>query len=127
MHSPNFMLPLLVNLSIHYPKAGRTPAQLQILAEDWAEDLAGFSPDIVTQAVKQTRRECAFFPTVADIAERCGTMQRGREARAQALPETTMTLDEQRAMNSEWGAKIIANMRRHMDARTSARQPQQAP
>ena len=34
MHNPDFMLQLLVNLALHYPQAGRTPAQLQILAED---------------------------------------------------------------------------------------------
>ena len=56
MHNPDFTLQLLVNLALHYPQAGRTPAQLQILAEDWAEDLAEFSPETVERAVKQYRR-----------------------------------------------------------------------
>ena len=55
MHNPDFMLQLLVNLALHYPQAGRTPAQLQILAEDWAEDLAEFSPETVERAVKHYR------------------------------------------------------------------------
>ena len=57
MHNPDFMLQLLVNLALHYPQAGRTPAQLQILAEDWAEDLAEFSPETVERAVKQYRED----------------------------------------------------------------------
>ena len=55
MHNPDFMLQLLVNLALHYPQAGRTPAQLQILAEDWAEDLAEFSPGVVEKAVKMAQ------------------------------------------------------------------------
>ena len=76
MHNQDFTLQLLVNLALHYPQAGRTPAQLQILAEDWAEDLAEFSPETVERAVKQYRRECAYFPTVADIATNCGGEKR---------------------------------------------------
>ena len=87
------MLQLLVNLALHYPQAGRTPAQLQILAEDWAEDLAEFSPETVERAVKQYRRECAYFPTVADIWARCDELRRGEAARADALalPGRTLT------------------------------------
>ena len=51
MHNLDFMLQTLVNLALHYPQAGRTPAQLRILAEDWAEDLAAFPRDIVERAV----------------------------------------------------------------------------
>ena len=41
MHNLDFMLQTLVNLALHYPQAGRTPAQLRILAEDWAEESCG--------------------------------------------------------------------------------------
>ena len=85
MHNQDFTLQLLVNLALHYPQAGRTPAQLQILAEDWAEDLAEFSPETVERAVKQYRRECAYFPTVAYIWARCDELRRGEAARADAL------------------------------------------
>ena len=56
MHNLDFMLQTLVNLALHYPQAGRTPAQLRILAEDWAEDLAAFPRDIVEWALKAHRR-----------------------------------------------------------------------
>lgn len=81
MHNPDFTLQLLVNLALHYPQAGRTPAQLQILAEDWAEDLAEFSPETVERAVKQYRRNSAYFPTVADIWAHCDELPAGEKRR----------------------------------------------
>ena len=91
MHNPDFTLQLLVNLALHYPQAGRTPAQLQILAEDWAEDLAEFSPETVERAVKQYRRNSAYFPTVADIWAHCDELRRG-----EARPMHWHFLSEQR-------------------------------
>ena len=111
------MLQLLVNLALHYPQAGRTPAQLQILTEDWAEDLAEFSPETVERAVKQYRRECAYFPTVADIWARCDEAAR---ADALAPPGRTLTREEQRMLNGEWCAKILALWDK-MDARKQGR------
>ena len=97
---------------------GRTPAQLRILAEDWAEDLAAFPRDIVERAVKAHRRESPYFPTVADIWRRCGELRRGLEARREAeraLPGRTLTRDEQIALNTDWCAKILANLRGKME------------
>ena len=123
MHNPDFTLQLLVNLALHYPQAGRTPAQLQILAEDWAEDLAEFSPDVVERAVKRYRRESAYFPTVADIWARCDEFRQGAEAQADmlALPGQTRTQEEQIALNNEWCARIFANLCGKMDARKQGR------
>ncbi|MFR4119697.1 MAG: hypothetical protein ACLT2T_13320 [Bilophila wadsworthia] len=110
MHNLDFMLQTLVNLALHYPQAGRTPAQLRILAEDWAEDLAAFPRDIVERAVKAHRRESPYFPTVADIWRRCEELRRGLEARREAeraLPGRTLTRDEQIALNTDWCAKSL--------------------
>ena len=118
MHNLDFMLQTLVNLALHYPQAGRTPAQLRVLAEDWAEDLAAFPRDIVERAVKAHRRESPYFPTVADIWRRCGELRRGLEARREAeraLPGRTLTRDEQIALNTDWCAKILANLRGKME------------
>ena len=118
MHNLDFMLQTLVNLALHYPQAGRTPAQLRILAEDWAEDLAAFPRDIVERAVKAHRRESPYFPTVADIWRRCEALRRGLEARREAeraLPGRTLTRDEQNALNTDWCAKILANLRGKME------------
>ena len=95
---------------------------MQILAEDWAEDLAEFSPETVERAVKQYRRECAYFPTVADIWARCDELGRGEAARADALalPGRTLTREEQRMLNGEWCAKILALWDK-MDARKQGR------
>lgn len=123
MHNPDFMLQLLVNLALHYPQAGRTPAQLQILAEDWAEDLAEFSPGTVEKSVKRYRRESPYFPTVADIWARCDELRRGETALADALalPERTKTFDERCEEGADWCAKILANLRGNMDARKQGR------
>ena len=118
MHNLDFMLQTLVNLALHYPQAGRTPAQLRILAEDWAEDLVAFPRDIVERAVKAHRRESPYFPTVADIWRRCEELRRGLEARREAeraLPGRTLTRDEQIALNTDWCAKILANLRGKME------------
>ena len=117
------MLQLLVNLALHYPQAGRTPAQLQILAEDWAEDLAEFSPGTVEKAVKRYRRESPYFPTHVVVGGRCAELRRGETALADALalPGRTLTREEQRMLNGEWCAKILANLRCKMDARKQGR------
>ncbi len=96
---------------------------MQILAEDWAEDLAEFSPEMVEKAVKRYRRESAYFPTVADIRARCEELRRGEAARADtlALPGRTLTREEQVMLNSEWCAKILANLHDKMDARKQGR------
>ena len=96
MHNPDFTLQLLVNLALHYPQAGRTPAQLQILA---------------------------YFPTVADIWAHCDELRRGETAQADALalPERTKTFDERCEEGADWCAKILANLRGKMDARKQGR------
>lgn len=91
---------------------------MRILAEDWAEDLAAFPPEIVERAVKRYRRESPYFPTVADIWKRCEELRRGLEARReaeQALPGRTLTRDEQLALNTDWCARILANLRGKME------------
>ncbi|MBS5454395.1 inverted formin-2 [Bilophila sp.] len=93
------------------------------MAEDWAEDLAEFSPGTVEKAVKRYRRESPYFPTVADIWARCDELRRGETALADALalPGRTLTREEQRMLNGEWCAKILANLRCKMDARKQGR------
>ena len=74
--------------------------------------------------MKQYRRECAYFPTVADIRVRCDELRRGTEARridVLALPGKTRTREEQLALNNDWCAKILANMRDKMDIRRQGR------
>ena len=131
MHNPDFMLQLLVNLALHYPQAGRTPAQLQILAEDWAEDLAEFSPGTVEKSVKRYRRESPYFPTVAKLSffpVPADVMRQVEESRKrtpavnrEALPENALTLDERCELGTDWCAKILANLRCKMDARRQGR------
>lgn len=125
MHNPNFMLQLLVNLALHYPQAARTPAQLQVLAEDWADDLSEFSAEIVERAVKRYRRESPYFPTVADIWSRCDELRCASEAQildVQGLTEKTRTQEEQITLNNEWCAKILSKLHSTRDVRRQGRQ-----
>lgn len=96
---------------------------MQILAEDWAEDLAEFSPETVERAVKQYRRNSAYFPTVADIWAHCDELRRGETAQADALalPEQTKTFEERCEEGAYWCAQILANLRGKMDARKQGR------
>jgi hypothetical protein len=65
------MLKLLTNLSLHYPQAGHSPAQMMALAEDWAEDFAAYPLQVVQRAVTCARRECLYFPSTAKLLELC--------------------------------------------------------
>lgn len=101
MHDLNTILPLLINMALHYPQACRTPAQLQILAEDYAEDLADYSMPVVEQAFRRHRKTSAYFPTVADIRRQCALVQHEQEMLKErfALPASVRTVDEQAELN----------------------------
>ena len=82
MHNLDFMLQTLVNLALHYPQAGRTPAQLRVLAEDWAEDLAAFPRDILERAVKANPRISLRLRIYGGVARHCagGLRRAGRRS-----------------------------------------------
>ena len=69
------MLRCLTALSLHFPQASRSPEELMIIARDWTEDLEGFSPQAVNQAVKLAIRELNFFPTTRQMIELCSRAQ----------------------------------------------------
>ena len=87
-HDPRRMLRLLTCLAAQYPSAGYDDATLVLLAEDWAEDLAGYPPDVLAEAVRRARREERFFPNVAVMRDYAGQVTADIRAREQrrALP-----------------------------------------
>lgn len=73
------VLELLCKLSILYPQARRTPEELDFLADEWAEDLAKFDWAVVDLAYKRYRRASSFFPTIAEILQRCREVEEEKE------------------------------------------------
>lgn len=78
---------ILVPLALHYPQAGYTPAQLTVLADDWCEDLAGYSMPVLQEALKKARRCERFFPSVAVMIEYGNAALAARKDSSPALPE----------------------------------------
>ena len=102
------VLESLTMLATVYPSAGYMKAQLQILAGVWLEDLSGFSPEDVREAVRQHRRTSNFFPTPAQIVTLCKSIEDKRhlENARHALPEFTGFSEEQVARNLK-GCRLI--------------------
>lgn len=61
---------MLARLANHRSKE-RSPQEWQMLLEDYAEDLAEFSDAHVAEALKEHRRSSTFFPSVAELRQRC--------------------------------------------------------
>ena len=66
---------------------------MQSIAQDWMEDLAAYSPQVVAQAVKFARRELDFFPSTRQMIELCSRakqeLERWQQRTALPAPETT--------------------------------------
>ena len=113
------MLHLLTGLLVHYPSAGYDRAALERLAEDWAEDLAGYPVDVLAEAAKRARREERYFPNVAVMRDYAGQVMADIRAREQryALPEGLPDEDAERARCLDRLAEIRARMGWHVTAR----------
>lgn len=60
----------LVRLANHRAKE-RSAQEWQMLFEDYADDLCEFSDSHTTEAIKEFRKHSNFFPTIAEISQRC--------------------------------------------------------
>lgn len=61
---------LLARLANHHRKA-RSAEEWQMLFEDYCDDLAEFSDAHVAEAIGEHRRQSNWFPTIAELRERC--------------------------------------------------------
>ena len=118
-HDPRRMLQLLTGLAAHYPSAGYDDATLVLLAEDWAEDLAGYPVDVLVEAAKRARREERYFPNVAVMRDYAGQVAADIRVREQryALPESLPDEDAERRRCLDRLAEIRARMGWHGTAR----------
>lgn len=61
---------MLARLANHRNK-DRSPAEWQMIFEDYAAGLAEFSDAHVSEAITEHRRNSNFFPSIAELRERC--------------------------------------------------------
>lgn len=95
MHNREMMLvDILTPLSLYFPQAGYSAAHLAALADDWCEDLAEYSADVLVEAVKNLRRQEHFFPTLARMIDYAGEVMARRRATMRELPMPPMTPDK---------------------------------
>lgn len=86
-----------MRLLAHYPEAAHNGDTINALAEDWEEDLAVHNITMPTfmAAVKICRRECKFYPKIADVLAAAKTVDNFRDRKQIALPAQTMLTDEE--------------------------------
>ena len=103
----------LTKLAIAYPAAKRSMAEVEILADMWAEDLDDFSDREICRAVREHRKHSAYFPTSAEIRIQCEQIRRTRLPQQSQLPVRPTQLSEaERARNKERAGKIIRMLTR---------------
>lgn len=118
MHKLDDMLDLLSALTLHYPQARYTDAQMAALAQDWAEDLEAYPLDVLQEAARDLRRREQYFPTLARIIDYAATVQAKRRAAVRELPPPPLT-PEKMTRN----ARLAWLIRRKMDGdRAAARE-----
>lgn len=115
------MLRILTALNLHFPQGGRSPEEMQSLAQDWAEDFEAFPMPVMQQAVKNCRRNQDFFPTTHQMLEYCakakGELERYSQRMALPAPDMTETANVERG--KQQCAAILERLRRHSFSRAS--------
>ena len=82
---------IIARLNLHYPRnGGLTNAQIAVLAEDWAEDLADWTMPVIRQAARLCRHDerRRYFPTIGEMRIYCRTAhaEMVRQSGRRALP-----------------------------------------
>lgn len=107
-HDKTMMLTdILGPLALHYPQTGYTSLQLEVLADDWCEDLAPYPFPVLLDAVRAARRRERFFPCVAVLIGYADDIMRQESSRAVSvgpLP-TREELEANAARGREWLAR----------------------
>ena len=114
MHRTEDMLRILTGLSLHFPQAGRSAAQIAALAQDWADDLANFPLAVVERGAKYARRESEFFPSTARFMEFCRRACTEYDLHRQSLlpaPAEDPDSEENRQRGLKNCAAILARLR----------------
>ena len=114
------MAELITRLNLHYPRAGGlSNAQIAALAEDWTEDLEGYSMPVIREAMKlcRTDKDRHYFPSVGEFMAYCNVAQGELERWTdRTCIETTVEKPE----ISEQTRKLIEQTKRKLAARMTA-------
>jgi len=104
----------LATLSILHG-ASKSPEELAVLADIWAEDLGHLSGGDFINAVKVARKRSRFFPVPADILEAHKELMAHRPERP-ALPNhgAPINLDEMRAIRERNFPKMLSGIGRRI-------------
>ena len=77
----------LKKLSVYYPQAKRSQAEIVLLTEMWVEDLGHLTSDVFLGAVRRHRQRSEYFPTGKDILDICNDIWAERQRAVKELPE----------------------------------------
>ena len=93
-------------LNLSYPQHYRHLEHHEVLTvlRLWEHDFRRFSDDTLKKAVTDARRECRYFPTVAELIEHCRTYDDGYENLWDAFRER----DTGETMPNEWSVYVDA-------------------
>ncbi|MHC1788552.1 hypothetical protein [Solidesulfovibrio sp.] len=95
----------LCRLALHYRDPDVNPETLEVLVEDYLEDLGGMEQETFRLAVPEARRACRFFPKSCDILEASKRIVPMYQE-FPALPESRLPVAEQIALNKKWAGLI---------------------
>ena len=110
----------LADCTLAYPGSGVTEEQVMGMAALWLEDLAHFSPEVITRAIRRHRRTSRWFPSIADAIAACKAIAEFDASRRLALPEPHLPFEEQMAFNREQ-ARAWLNRQRERERGTERR------
>jgi len=100
----------LINLSYHYPESGHNLTTLELIANDYFDDLKGeyISEETFIKAMKLCRKECQYFPKIKDVLAICGRLHNQPSSNNLQIESSTPKTDEDIARNKR-KFKIISN------------------
>ena len=94
---PDFLAAHLVKIGVVFP-GNRTSEDWAVIIATFIEHLGDMAPDIIIEACRQHVRASRFFPTVAELYERCKDLRDAREYQLSRMRRlVALPTDEERA------------------------------
>ena len=105
----------LARLAIHYRDPNVNENTIQILAEDYYENIYYLSFEDFKKAIAETRRCCRFYPKTVDILEAYARI-RSFEPTPLSLPSSQDEIDTQIETNKKNVKKLLDSLRSKLAA-----------
>ena len=98
----------LIKLSIAYPAARYSTAEIEVLTDMWSEDMEDMDMDEIRASIRRHRQTSIYFPTSAEIRNICAELRRNHARTREALPGRPKQMSESdRIRNKNWAVRII--------------------